>query len=275
MTSARTRQALTSAAVAVLCLSAVAFAALVIFPGVQDTLSSYRTAEDELETLNSRVTADVMPTRGAIDQYAQLKTSMVEEVERSASFFLRQNQSLDQRILESWRMDAYQLAINFRELKSKLAEKAGNPDFLELGRLDDWEKRAGGKPQKENFAALEKKACIASALTDGLTQDPNTVIELMQIEEPVEPETLPPVPDVDWMLIRYRIYPVDVSFTTRFSTLGKTLHRLVTIPPAASNLPCMGVRNITVLSEKNTAPERVRVELGLNVFDFYEPNQEG
>jgi hypothetical protein len=76
------------------------------------------------------------------------------------------------------------------------------------------------------------------------------------------------------MVVRYRIYPVEVSFTTRFSTLGKTLHGLVTIPPAASESPCVGVRSISLQAEDAESPTRVKVELGLNVLDFYEANEE-
>jgi hypothetical protein len=77
------------------------------------------------------------------------------------------------------------------------------------------------------------------------------------------------------MVVRYRIYPVEVSFTTRFSTLEKTLHRLVTIPPANSDLPCMGIRAINFKPENNRPANRVNVELALNVLDFYEVNEEG
>jgi hypothetical protein len=260
--------------VAALCLGAVAFAATQLFPLLQGVLTSYRSARDELQTLNSRNEAEVMPTQGVIQQYAELKRNMIEETERSASFYLRQNSSLDKQILESWRMDPYQLAINYRELKSQLAEEAGNPDFLELGKLDDWEEKPRGKPQKEDFSALEKKSCIARVLTESLTADPNTVIQIMQIGEPLEADEAPPVPDVDWMVVRYRIYPVEVSMSTRFSTLGKTLHSLVTIPPATSDQACIGVRSIDLKAESARPASRVKVDIGLNVLDFYEANEE-
>jgi hypothetical protein len=271
--SAKTRQTITSGILAVLGFGAVCFAAFWVFPLLQDVRASYAAVKDEIQTLNKRNESDNIPTKGAINQHVKWKKDLITQAERCASFYLRQNQNLNEKILESWRMDEYEIKMSFNELKQKLAQKAGNPDFLELGEVDDWEQREHGKPHKRNFRKLEKKSAMASILVNILTHDPATVIELMKIGKPVPPSNLPPEPNVNWMFIRYRMFPVTISFSSNFSSLGKTFHKLTTIPRTASNIPCIQVRELSI--EKSKTPGKVKVELAINVLDFYEPKKEG
>ncbi len=271
--SAKTRQAITSGIVAVLGFGAVFFAAFWVFPLLQDVRASYAAVQDEIQTLDKRTESGNIPTEGMIKQHVEWKNHLITQAERCASFYLRQNQSLNEKILESWRMDEYEVEMSFTDLKQKLAQKAGNPDFLELGKLDDWQQREHGKPRKENFSKLEKKSALASVLVNILTHDPATVIELMKIGKPARPENMPPEPNVNWMFIRYRMFPVTISFSTNFSSLGTTLHKLTTIPRTASDVPCIQVRSLHI--EKNTAPGKVKVELSINVLDFFEPKKQG
>ncbi|MFW5922976.1 MAG: hypothetical protein ACOCSQ_01180, partial [Planctomycetota bacterium] len=219
MASRRSGQIISTALTVLVCLSALWFGALKLSAQIQHTLELYRTTTKELEKLESRVNSDTLPTKGAVREASSLRDDLTEELERSASFYIKHNKSLNRRILESWQGDAYQIAIDFRELKSELASEAGNPDFLELGRLDEWEKRDQGRPAEDDIKALEKKASIAKVLTDTLTANNRTVIKLMEIQSPESPSHAPDIPADDWDTVRYDVYPVDVSLRIPFKSL--------------------------------------------------------
>ncbi len=269
MVSAKTRRLILSFLVALVWLGAVWFVAWTFFPLLQGVLSSHKDVRGADLLLEGRINAEVIPSEGLIGRYQEIKDRAIEEAQRCASEYVRHSECLQKRILESWRLDPYEVGNNFRDLKRQLADKAGHPDFLELGKLDDWESEDTGKPREEDFAALEKRTCIASVLVALLTAEPGTEIRLMEIHPPRSTSEAPQVPSADWMVVRHRTFPVDVQLTTRFSSLGRLTNRIVTVPPGSTEMPCMAIRRIEVEPVEPMERDRVRVELRLEVYEFF------
>ena len=217
------------------------------------------------EALEGRINAGIIPSQGAIEGFENLKYRMQEEAERCGHYYRRRNQPLDRKVLESWRMDPFQLALNFRDYKRELADKANNTNFLDLGKLDDWERKEGGKPAREDLLAIEKRSCVAGAVVDVLATESSTVIRTVEIPSPPQPARAPTVPPQDWPAVRHGVFRVKVLFTTRFSALGQLLDRIISSPTGEH--PCMAVRDIKM---EPGGGDRARVEMHLDVYDFYQ-----
>jgi len=274
MASAKTWRLLSSLLVAAVWLGALIFGGGFVRPLLKDVMGLSERVATADALIQQRIEADLIPSEGLIGRFEQFKRQMIKEAEICAWEFLLHNKCLDKKILESWRPDPYEVGMNFREVKEQLANKAGHPDFLELGTLDDWEQEdseAGrGRPRKEDFAALEKRTCIAAVLVDILTTDPATVIELMKVQDPLPPRDAPPLPAADWLVVRHRTYPVEVQFTTHFESLGRLLNLIVTTPPGSADTPCMALRQINMRSTDPRGGSTVQVNLTLDVYDFHQ-----
>jgi len=273
MASAKTKRLISSGLVGAVWIGALAFTAWMLMPRLREALSLHQDLTDAEALLERRVEAELMPSEGVAARYLEIKKEMEKEAEACAYEYLRHNECLNKKVLESWRMKPYELAINFQVMKEQLENKAGNPNFLELGTLDDWEKQEHGKPRQEDFAAIEKRTCIAAVLVDLLTTEPKTIIQLMKIPDPVPAADAPPA--VDWMVVRHEVYPVDVEFTTRFGSLGKLLNQILTTPPSSTNTPCMGISSIRVETAGGRDADTVKVHLTVNVYDFHKVETAG
>lgn len=276
MLSFRYRKTLMTGLVAVTWLGALGFFVTRVLPPTREVLSLYHSVRQGDEYLQQWTAPEqTIPSNGLIAAHTDQKYAMMTEADECAWFYLCHNRALDEPVLESWKPDPYEVADNYRRLKRRLADKAGNPNFIEMGPLDDWEKEEGGKPEPEDFAAIEKRACIAKVLVDILGAERSTVIELVDMSKaPITPADCPEAAPAGWDLkqyrvARHRIFPVEVTFSARFGALGRLLDSLVqnpsTVPPGR---PCMVVRAIKVTNVEAGPTDAVRVKLGLHVYDF-------
>lgn len=269
MPSAKTKRLISSGVVGAVWVAAITFAAWMLAPRVREALSLYQQVGDAEALLDTRVKADLKPSMGVTMRYQDIKGQMEKEAEACAYEYLRHNECLNRKILESWRKDPYDLAGKFLKVKRELGDKAGNPDFLELGKLDDWEKEERGKPREEDFGEIEKRTCIAAVLVELLTSEPATVIQLMSIGDPTPGAQAPRVPPAEWAVVRHNVYPVDAQFTTQFSSLGRLLNQIIIVPPSAINIPCMTISRIKLEAADAKGAGTVKVELMVDVYDFF------
>lgn len=283
MVDASTKRLITTIVVGVIWLSLFAFLAFKIIPLRQTLLQTHQTLAKQQESILSlkdkSPEEENLPTAGLIEKYETRKKKLRKEAETCASYYIRHSGDLNDDIFKGPRSQAYQMANEFRSEKNKLSDRAGNLNFLELGPLDDWEEEAKGRPEPDQIDRLEKATALARILIGHpdpqppgeLTHDPSTVIELMHIHEPITPEQ-PPVPDGELRVVRYRLLPVDITFTTRFKTLGETLDQIVRVSRTTEE-PCISVRSVALETPDELRPGIVQVQLGLYIFDFYRPGE--
>jgi hypothetical protein len=277
MLSFKLRRILMSWLVTLMWLGAIIFLAVMVYPAAKDAFSKYakvKRGDADLKEWTASIRS--IPSIGLINWYGELKFRMRQEVDSCSRHMLSRNKALDEQILESWSGDEHQFATQYEQFKARLADKAGNPDFIEMGQLDDWEDEATGAPEKEDFTAIEKRACIAEVLVDALAVDESTVIQIIDFSKPVKtPDNLPEQPPADWDLgshrvARHRIVPVVITFTTRFAALGRTLDRLAKSPARGlSGRPCMAIRAIRFGTDDSVQKGNVKVRLAVEVYDFY------
>jgi len=199
MATARTRRRFATALVAGLWLGAALFALAALRPALARALAMQQELDEALTVMKGRLERELVPSEGVIGHYEALKKAMIREAESCAYEYLRHSECLGKDLLQSWRMDPYEVEMNFRAVKKRLADKAGHPDFLDLGPLGVWDQEASPgsrRPTQQDLAALEKRTCIASVLVDILAHEPGTVIDLMKITDPLQPRKAPPAPQV-------------------------------------------------------------------------------
>jgi len=261
----RTKRLISTCFVAALWIGAAIFLAVYLLAAAQASVSDYRDARKAGDTLDARKRGE-MPSNGLIKQYEQLKEDYKAEAASCAAFYHSDhNKKLDRPILKSYLMDPIQVANNYHEWKTRMAEKAGNPNFIVPY---TWE-GPGGQPAPKDFPRIEKRTCVADVMVDTLTAERGTVIRLIDIGEPEEPVDVLAPPPVDWDIARFRIYPVTASFTARFVGLGRLMNRFVANPTDQAQ-PCMIVRSIQIT--KTESPDTVSVMLGVDFYDFYRAN---
>jgi len=265
MASLRTKRLAATCGVAAIWLGGAFFVWSRVLPVWREFRSLRAKVAAYDEALDGRISADIIPSRGAIEGLQDLKRSMQQEAEKCGHYYQRRNQPLDRKILKSWRGDPIDLGNEFREFRTKLANKAGNMNVLDLGELDDWAKEEEGKPAREDLLAIEKRSCVAEAVVDVLATESSTVIRTVAIPSPPQPAEAPAIPPQDWPVVRHDVFRVKVLFTTRFSGLGQLLDRIVTSP--TGERPCMAVRDIKI---EPAGRDRARVEMHLDVYDFYQ-----
>jgi len=272
MATARTRRRFATALVAGLWLGAALFALAALRPALARALAMQQELDEALTVMKGRLERELVPSEGVIGHYEALKKAMIREAESCAYEYLRHSECLGKDLLQSWRMDPYEVEMNFRAVKKRLADKAGHPDFLDLGPLGVWDQEASPgsrRPTQQDLAALEKRTCIASVLVDILAHEPGTVIDLMKITDPLQPRKAPPAPQVPWLVVRHHIYPVQVKLTTPFAGLGRLLSALANVPPDSTEVPCMAITRLQVESIPPRGQGKVQVELAVHVYDFY------
>ena len=271
MPSVKTRKMISTGVVLLLWLGVVGFLGIGLLPLLQEVRSLHRDVESGRDILAGRNRADLIPSRALVAEHAELKSRLEQEAQRCASFYLSRSGVLDRRILRSFNRDEIEVAEEYFKLKKRLAYKANNPDFVEM----EWESK--GTPPKDKLRDVEKRACIVEVLVDVLTAQrttPATVIESMRVDPPQSPRGVPSLPSVDWRVTRYRAYPVSVTFTTSFRSLGRILDDSLIDRRTAAGGPAlwtfMAIRSIEVKPLGARKPGQVRVKLGLQVYDFRE-----
>ena len=266
MPSGKTVRALTTALVVAIWMGVALFIGLALLPQAREVRATGRELQQADVLLKELTTAENLPTRGLIKEYATLRAKLEEESGACASFYLFHNAKLDRTILASYELDPNQFAINYAKLKEELARKAGNANFLDPY---PWEK-PDGKPDKKDFAVIEKRACIAEVLVNVLTVPlsgrPASSILRLSIGEAQAPPNAPPVAEGKFPVARYRVFPMDVQLATRFSNLGLLLNSLVSNPSTPPDLPFMSIRAISI---SQAQPDTVSVRLWLDLYDFY------
>jgi len=268
----KTKRLVTSSIVAAVWLSLIGFFVLKVLPIVQSDVALYGEVARADQMLQKRLKGSVIPSKGLIDQYEQLKSGYQEEASACAYFFYREhNEKLDRPILKSYLMDPIQFGNNYREWKERMADKAGNPNVFPPY---PWE-QPGSKPAVKDFAAIEKRTCIADVLVGILTVERSTIVKLVEIYDPVGPVDVSPAPVADWDVARFHIYPVEVSLTTRFTHIGRMFDLFVN-NPTERTLPCMVIRSLRVTQTEENDPDTVNVRMTVDVYDFrkVEPEEE-
>jgi hypothetical protein len=249
-------------------LGAVVFTATYVLPMVEENIILYQEISKTGDDLSAKLKGET-PSKGLIEQYRQLKAKYIEEQKTCAYFYIQHNEKLDRKLLKSFMMDPIQLQANYLKEKARMADKAGNPNFVPTY---PWEK-PGGQPPIADFPRIEKRTCIADVLVDMLTSERGTIIQLLDIGEPTEPVGVPPaLLDTGGDIVRFRIIPVTAAFTTKFAGLGRMLDLFVANPTGSGrgSNPCMVVRSIQVERNESTdATGAVSVKLGIDVYDFY------
>jgi len=273
MTSARTKRRLATFVVGALWLGAVAFAVLALLPLLGRVISNRRALRQEEPVMQQEANVETVPSIGRIRHAQRVKQSLIAEAERCAAFYLQHSEDLNRKLLESWRLDPYRIAENYRKLKNELIDRAGNPNFLELGPYDDWEQKEPWKPAQKDFGPMEKRACIAEVLVDALSAHRGTVIQLMEIGEASPVAGAPPAEQAKWLVVRGRAFPVKVTLLTPFSSLGRLLDSLVRVD-ATPKQPCIFLRRVAV-EPREAGGDSVKVELLFDVFDFRPVEQAG
>lgn len=301
--SAKTRSRLYSAFLALIYAGALVFALICLLPVVKANREDIGVLQEGRGLLGRWAPADTQTQAISLptDALVKVKRAYVEEMQRSykdeRTYYAERDAALERTSLLRTDPDhAHWLEQDYAYLLGelgKLARRYGTvaEASLILAPGYSWAGEASPEvPRAGDYAAIVKRCCLADAIVRLLTaanvQCAVTKIEFHPSKAPKKP---PPKENVrDYKALRYRIRPVTVEFSVRFSQLRRALEQILKAPSVRARAPvrikapkveeqadyyypCMVIRK---LSFAPVEVSRVGVTLDLDVYDFDIPEDE-
>jgi hypothetical protein len=268
MLPARAKRYAFNALLTAMYLGLPAFFVMVLYPLMltnKQALEDLDKAERSLAVWSKR---PVLPTQTRIESELRYKKGMEAEIEHLVNYYQHRDAMLERDVLEAYTKDPIHVKLQYGNLKAELARKARHERTRQVLRrelLDQypWE-GAAGEPRLQDFALINKRACIAEAMVEMLCARSPCHIGHITIGAPVSLEDEPTRAAARAAGLSYVTWPVKVECLIWFRQLGRTLARFAAAP---TSHPCAVLRSVEV---SPSVGGHVVARLGIDVLDFQE-----